>query len=76
MMFKPASEEQRLHTVHAMQSAGLDVQSAWIRYFSLSGNADEFDVDAYLNGLASLPPLDCDLLSHAVNELVSEAPPP
>jgi hypothetical protein len=59
-----------------MQVVGLDVPSVWIRYFSLTGNADEVDVDAYLHGLTCLPPLDRNLVSHAVNELIAETPPP
>lgn len=69
-------EEQRRRTLHAMQLAELDVQSIWIRYFSLSGDTDEFEVDAYLNGVINFTPLDRDLVSHAVNELISETPRP
>jgi hypothetical protein len=59
-----------------MQASRLDLQSVWIRYFSLAGNADEFEIDAYLNGLTCLTPLDRDLVSHAVNELISETAQP
>jgi hypothetical protein len=69
-------EEQRLRTLHAMRAVGLDVTVVWIRYFSLTGNADEVDIDAYLHGLTCLPPLDRNLVSHAVNELIAETPPP
>ncbi|MHA7279907.1 hypothetical protein ACX80H_09160 [Arthrobacter sp. MDT2-2] len=76
MMPRYSPEEQCRRTLHAMQLAELDVRSVWIRYFSLSGDADEFEVDAYLNGLINLTPLDRDLVSHAVNELISETPRP
>ncbi|MHA7279866.1 hypothetical protein ACX80I_15870 [Arthrobacter sp. MDT3-44] len=69
-------EEQRQHTLHAMQAAGLTVQELWIHYFALSGDADEFDLDAYLHGVAPLQQLDRDLVSHAVNELIAQTPPP
>ncbi|MDQ0734748.1 hypothetical protein [Arthrobacter agilis] len=75
-MPKHRPEKQREGTLQAMHASGLDVQSVWIRYFSLSGNADEFEVDAYLSGLITLSPLDRDLVSHAVNELITEAAPP
>lgn len=39
-------------------------------------NVDEFEVDAYLNGLITLTRQDRDLVSHAVNELISETRPP
>ncbi|MFJ6003383.1 hypothetical protein [Arthrobacter sp. NPDC092385] len=59
-----------------MHAVGLDVPSVWIRYFSLTGNADEVEIDAYLHGLTDLLPLDRNLVSHAVNELIAETPPP
>ncbi|MDQ0734718.1 hypothetical protein [Arthrobacter agilis] len=76
MTIKDTAEEQRRLTLHAMQLSGLTVQNVWIRYFSLAGNVDEFEVDAYLNGMISLTPLDRDLVSHAVNELIAETAPP
>lgn len=32
-------------------------------------------IDAYLNGLILLPPLECDLIAQAVNELIDEISP-
>ncbi|WP_104164924.1 hypothetical protein [Arthrobacter sp. SX1312] len=52
------------------------MQSVWVRYFSFTGDVDEFEVDAYLNGLITLTPLDRDLVSLAVNELIAERLPP
>ncbi|MHA7145381.1 hypothetical protein ACX80U_11755 [Arthrobacter sp. TmT3-37] len=75
-MTRYSPEEQRQRTLHAIHASGLDVQSVWVRYFSLTGNVDEFEVDAYLNGLIILTPADRDLVSHAVNELISETRPP
>jgi hypothetical protein len=75
-MTRYSPEEQRQRTLHAIHASGLDVQSVWVRYFSLTGNVDEFEVDAYLNGLITLTPMDRDLVSHAVNELITETPPP
>ena len=75
-MSKHTPEEQRQRTLHAIQCSGLDVQSVWVRYFSFTGDVDEFEVDAYLNGLITLTPLDRDLVSLAVNELIAETRPP
>ncbi|MHA7240206.1 hypothetical protein [Arthrobacter sp. TMS1-12-1] len=75
-MSGPTPEDQRRRTLDAIRAVGLDLQAVWMRYFELTGDADKIDVDAYLNGLLSLPPLDRDLISHAVNELISEIPPP
>jgi hypothetical protein len=76
MTIKHTAEEQRRLTLHAMHASGLDLQSVWIRYYSLTGNANEFEVDAYLNGLISLTSPERDLVSHAVNELIAETSPP
>jgi hypothetical protein len=75
-MFKRSPEEQRLRTLDAMHQIGLDVQRVWLHYFSIGGNVDEFELNAYLHGLMSLTPLDRNMVSHAVNELISETPRP
>jgi hypothetical protein len=75
-MAQHTPEEQRLRTLQAMQAAGLSLQSMWIRYFSIGGSADEFEVDAYLHGLISLTPLERNCVSYAVNELIRETPQP
>jgi hypothetical protein len=76
MMLNITAEHQRLHTLRAMRAAGLDVPTIWMRYFELSGDTDEIDVDAYLHGVTCLSVLDRDLISHAVNELINEKPRP
>lgn len=68
------AERQRRLTREAMAEAGLRVGEVWLRYFSLTGNAGEYEVDAYLNGLMLLPRMQRDLVSHAVNELIDETP--
>jgi hypothetical protein len=67
--------KQRQLTCVAIRAANLDVQSIWLRYFGLTGSVDEYEMDAYLNGLIVLPPLECDLIAVAVNELIDEVPP-
>ncbi|MGY1827262.1 PP2C family protein-serine/threonine phosphatase [Blastococcus sp. SYSU DS0541] len=52
--------------------AGLQLEQLWVRYFALGGTADLVEVDAYLNGLASVPGDQHDLLAHAVNERLEE----
>ncbi|WP_255405403.1 hypothetical protein [Sinomonas sp. R1AF57] len=63
-------------TRKAMDEAGLKIGDVWLRYFSLSGAAGEYELEAYLSGLVTLPPIQRDLVSHAVNELIDERPPP
>lgn len=57
-------------TRQAIDHAGLSVGQVWLRYFSLTGNAGEYEVNAYLNGLLVLPAVERDLVAHAVNELM------
>lgn len=69
-------EEQRNSFAKAVRHSGLDLDAIWLRYFSIGGAAGEYEVDAYLNALLSLPTLQRDLLAHAVNELIDELPTP
>jgi hypothetical protein len=66
---------QQLLTAAAIHAARLTLQNVWLYYLSLSGDIDEYEMNAYLNGLITLPPLQCDLTAHAVNELIDEIPP-
>jgi hypothetical protein len=70
-----ANDEQRHLTAAAILAAHLTVQDVWVRYFGLTGDIDEYELDAYLNGLITLPSLECDLIAHAVNELIDEVAP-
>ncbi|GAB5077227.1 hypothetical protein [Arthrobacter sp. AD-310] len=69
-------EKQAQATRQAMDEAGLPLHIVWMRYFSFTGSAGEYEVDAYLNGSLKLPAHERDLVSHAVNELIKELPPP
>jgi len=59
----------------ALTSAGITTGDLWLRYFSIGGYVGEYEVDAYIQSLLSLPPYDRDLLAHAANELIDELPP-
>jgi hypothetical protein len=59
----------------AIGRAGITAGELWLRYFSIGGSAGEYEVEAYLHGLHSLPVLQRDLLAHAANELIDELPP-
>ncbi|WP_434995238.1 hypothetical protein [Arthrobacter sp. Ld5] len=58
-----------------MEESALPLHSVWLRYFSFTGTAGEFEIDAYLNGSIELPTHERDLVAHAVNELIDELPP-
>lgn len=68
-------EYQAQATREAMEEAGIPVNAVWMRYFSFTGAAGEYEIDAYLNGSLELPAHERDLVAHAVNELVKELPP-
>ncbi len=71
----PYAEEQRALTLVALADSGFSIGEAWLHYFSLGGAVDEYEVEAYLEGLMPMPPLECDVLALAVNELIDGLPP-
>lgn len=76
MRFLPAEEQQRLLAACFARS-GLSPEQLWMRYFALGGSLSLLELDAYLNGLTTLPRVDRDMLAHAVNERLDElAGPP
>jgi hypothetical protein len=68
-------QEQSRLLRKALQRSGLRHGDLWLRYFSIGGNVGEYEVDAYIQSLFSLPPSQRDLLAHAANELIDELPP-
>ena len=60
----------------AFEAADVTINEMWLRYFGLGGEADHFEVDAYLNEAITLPPLQHDILAHAINERLDEIAPP
>ncbi|MFJ7214899.1 PP2C family protein-serine/threonine phosphatase [Amycolatopsis sp. NPDC098790] len=76
MRFLPAEEQQRLLAACFARS-DLSPEQLWMRYFALGGSQSLLELDAYLNGLTTLPRVDRDMLAHAVNERLDElAGPP
>ncbi|TNB69986.1 hypothetical protein FHJ30_16880 [Arthrobacter sp. BB-1] len=76
MGFDPNEPEQRRRLRAAMKAADIPVSELWLKYFSLSGDAGEYEVEAYLQGLLSLPLIQRDLLALAANELIDDLPRP
>jgi hypothetical protein len=73
MGFEPHEPEQRSQLNHSLKEADITVPELWLRYFGMSGAASEFEVQAYVEGLISLPALQRDLLAMAAREIISEA---
>lgn len=76
MGFDRNEPEQRRRLRAAIKAADIPVSELWLKYFGLSGDAGEYEVEAYLQGLLSLPPVQRDLLALAANELIDELPRP
>ncbi|WP_329046417.1 serine/threonine-protein phosphatase [Amycolatopsis sp. NBC_01488] len=76
MRFLPEDEQQRQLAVCFARSE-LTPEQLWMRYFALGGSQGLVELDAYLNGLTTLPRVDRDMMAHAVNERLDElaAPP-
>jgi hypothetical protein len=74
MGFDPHEPEQRGKLNDALRAADISVGELWLRYFSMSGSAGEYEVQAYAQGLISLPVAQRDLLAMAANELIDEKP--
>ncbi|MFT7836794.1 PP2C family protein-serine/threonine phosphatase [Saccharothrix sp. BKS2] len=70
------ADRQQRSTAAALRHAGLTVDELWLRYFALGGDLGLIEVDAYVHGLGGLPPLQRDVLAHAVNERLDELAPP
>lgn len=54
----------------ALGSNQIDLWSVWLTYFSLGGNADAFDLDAYIHELITPPATDQALLQQACREIL------
>jgi len=54
--------------MRARGRADLTVQQLWLHYVALGGTCDVFDLDAFLQGLTTLAPVEQDVLAHALNE--------
>lgn len=59
----------------ALHASFIGYGDLWVAYFGLGGKVKGTEVEAYLQGLLSLPPLERDLLAEAANELIDALPP-
>lgn len=73
-MEDPREEVQRRQLQRVLKIANISVGQLWLRYFGNGGSVGEYEVDAYIQGLISLPVLQRDVLAFALNELVDELP--
>jgi len=74
MGFDLNEPEQRRKLRAALKASDLTPGELWLNYFSIGGGVGEYEVEAYLQGLLSLPPIQRDLLAMAANELIEAIP--
>jgi hypothetical protein len=74
MGFDPHEPEQRRRLRAALKAADISTGDLWLNYFSIGGAVGEYEVEAYLQGMLSLPPIQRDLLAMAANELIDKVP--
>ena len=64
--------EQRRQLEESLRHADVSMEELWLRYFTLGGQAGQFEVEAYIHGAMALPALQRDILAHALNERLDE----
>ncbi|BCW42989.1 hypothetical protein [Arthrobacter sp. StoSoilB5] len=71
MGFDINEPEQRRKLKAALSAARISTAALWLHYFSIGGSVGEYEVEAYLQGMLSIPELERDLLAMAANELLN-----
>ena len=56
----------------ARRHAECPLSQLWAQYLGLGGTMDLFSIDAFLNGMLTLPPTQQDVLANAVNEQLDQ----
>ena len=74
MGFDLNEPEQRRKLRAALKASDVTPGELWLNYFSIGGGVGEYEVEAYLQGLLSLPTIQRDLLAMAANELIETVP--
>lgn len=74
MGFDPYEPEQQRQLRAALRDAQITPAELWLNYFSIGGTVGEYELEAYPQGLLSLPEIQRDLLAMAANELIDAAP--
>jgi hypothetical protein len=61
-------DEQRQGFRLAFEAAPFNLDQIWMKYFAIGGRVGLTEVQAYVHGALSLPPIERDMLAHALNE--------
>ncbi len=55
MGFDSSEPEQRRQLQAALAAANISTSDLWLYYFGIGGSVGEYEVEAYMQGLLSLP---------------------
>jgi len=69
------NSEQRKHAGERYRGRNLNLSRLWTYYLGIGGDADEFALDGYLNGLLGLAPGQMRLVDTAIDELSADGQP-
>ncbi|MCH8566295.1 hypothetical protein LTH96_11280 [Nesterenkonia sp. LB17] len=69
-------ESQRQNLGRAVRHSALPLKRLWLHYFSMGGTAGEYELNAYIHSLYSLPEFQQDILAQAANEMIDMLPSP
>jgi hypothetical protein len=61
-------DRDRLSLHAGMSASGMDYHELWLRHLAVSGDATEFELEAYLLGLLRPDPFQYNLIAQAINE--------
>lgn len=67
-----AGDDQSQRLQAAFKNTGWTLEELWHSYVALGGTAGLIEVDSFLQGVIALPPLERDILAHAVNERLDD----
>ncbi|MET3175054.1 UNVERIFIED_ORG: hypothetical protein ABIB52_002916 [Arthrobacter sp. UYCu721] len=76
MGFDSSEPEQRRRLQAALAAARVSTGDLWLYYLGIGGSVGEYEVEAYLQGLLSLPELQRDLLAMAGTNFPLTRPAP
>ncbi|MCU1573417.1 MAG: hypothetical protein JWO93_1499 [Micrococcaceae bacterium] len=70
MKFLEPEDYQRTGINNTLAASTLDLNDLWLRYFSVTGDADVLEIEGYLSGILRLPSVERDKLVAATNEFM------
>lgn len=69
-MGKPmTAAEQHIALSSAVHLLGIGLPELWLEYFAMGGDFELFDLETYIYGMATLPPMDRAILEQVPWEL-------